>query len=111
MSNSIILGYSDRMLLPSYLTYQLRTKRRSYRIDRLRLWESQNHFCYWCKRLCIIDGLGNNPIQFTVDHVIPLCRGGTNHWMNLIGSCYRCNAGRELRWNKIHVISLKKVKR
>lgn len=27
----------------------------------------------------------------TVDHVIPLCRGGSNDLSNLVGCCYSCN--------------------
>lgn len=27
----------------------------------------------------------------TVDHVVPLCRGGTNTWENMVTSCGACN--------------------
>jgi 5-methylcytosine-specific restriction endonuclease McrA len=39
----------------------------------------------------------------TVDHVIPLSRGGTDHPMNLVAACAFCNYGkgnreRHIRW-------------
>lgn len=37
--------------------------------------------CCWC---------GANP-SVTVDHVIPLARGGTHRFKNLVGSCRECN--------------------
>lgn len=54
----------------------------------------QDKLCLWCRM---------NPAT-TIDHVRPLSRGGTNHPLNLIGSCNECNSVKsdfmpsELHW-------------
>lgn len=44
---------------------------------------TQKGLCYYCKR----------PIKgvWVTDHVIPLFRGGTSAYKNLVVSCWRCN--------------------
>jgi len=51
-------------------------------------------------------GNGGIPTQFTLDHVIPLSHGGTNHWMNLVGSCHSCNNKRNRVWEKLEMIKI-----
>lgn len=79
----------------------LSSKRKKYNFDRERLWVSQNGVCHWCKKLCVKRGSGGNKDEFTVDHIVPLKCNGTNHWMNLVGSCFECNRKREIAWRKI----------
>lgn len=38
--------------------------------------------CYWC-------GTDEGPKHF--DHLVPLAKGGTDHWWNLVRSCATCN--------------------
>lgn len=47
--------------------------------------------CYYCK----VEISRYHPVDYwkraTIDHLVPLSRGGTNRQENLVGSCYRCN--------------------
>ena len=36
----------------------------------------------------------SDKVQLVVDHVIPVCQGGTNDIENLITSCFSCNSGK-----------------
>ncbi len=56
------------------------------RAKRLVLWR-KTPFCHWCKR-------GLSFQESTIDHVIPLARGGTNHIKNLVIACEECNLKR-----------------
>jgi len=52
--------------------------------------------CWWCGRETVIVGSrpNNEPIPddgFTVDHKIPLAKGGDNKIENLRPACYSCN--------------------
>lgn len=49
----------------------------------LRSWRSQSRVCTYCDR----------PAD-TVDHVVPLVRGGTNHEGNLTPCCKQCNSSK-----------------
>lgn len=57
----------------------------SYRKKRQRLFENQKGACHYCKR-------PTNFAAFTVDHVVPLSRGGANVFFNLVGACQSCNS-------------------
>jgi len=49
------------------------------------IWEKTKGRCWYC-------GCEMNPfVEFTVDHVIPICRGGTNDYDNLVPCCRSCN--------------------
>lgn len=44
----------------------------------------EDPYCYYCGcRLTLDDS--------TLDHAIPLSKGGTNEWSNLVLACYECN--------------------
>lgn len=45
----------------------------------------------YCCRYC---GESSENIKLVVDHVIPVCQGGTNDMENLISSCEPCNQGK-----------------
>ena len=59
---------------------------RSQRQRLLRLWMNQGRSCAYC------DAAGT-----TVDHVVPLFRGGTNFEGNLVPACRACNISKG-RW-------------
>ena len=58
------------------------------KFHRLRLaqWESDPH-CAYCKRHLF-------PEQATLDHILPLTRGGNHSDDNLVLSCQPCNASK-----------------
>lgn len=58
-------------------------RKKSYRRDKKRLL-ARDPRCYWCK--CEL-----NTQTATLDHVIPLARGGSNATDNLVLSCEPCN--------------------
>lgn len=51
--------------------------------------------CFYCKReykvSVSIYFKPNTPLKRTVDHIIPVCVGGTDDIENLVGSCNDCN--------------------
>lgn len=48
--------------------------------------------CRWCEITCNrTGGTHKNPRGATVDHVIPLAKGGTHAWDNVVCSCWKCN--------------------
>jgi len=49
----------------------------------LKEWQSQNLTCFYC-----------DDFPTTVDHVVPLIHGGTNHQENLVPCCRPCNSSK-----------------
>lgn len=48
--------------------------------------------CYYCQKLCQLQsGPAQQPSTLTIDHLLPLGRGGTAEWHNLVVACYQCN--------------------
>lgn len=43
---------------------------------------------------CRYCGAQSDKVRLEVDHVIPVCQGGTNDESNLITACHPCNAGK-----------------
>ena len=59
--------------------------RRMIRANRRNLLLRDAHTCQYC-------GLQAGPVELTIDHVIPVSRGGTsNSWENQVVACKRCN--------------------
>ena len=50
--------------------------------DWLRILEEHNHRCYYCHK---------RTLKMTLDHVIPLSKGGRNSPENVVPACHRCN--------------------
>ncbi len=57
--------------------------------ERLKIeaWLRQGRRCYWCKRACASD-------ETTIEHLIPLARGGTHKPENIAAACEPCNCSR-----------------
>jgi len=55
------------------------------------VWNKTNGHCYYCR----------NPLKpwetFSIDHVIPKAKGGTDELDNLVPSCRRCNSRKGAR--------------
>lgn len=61
-------------------------RRKSYKKDKLALLQKDPH-CAWC-------GCELTAETATVDHVVPLSRGGLNNRNNMVLACQPCNAKR-----------------
>jgi 5-methylcytosine-specific restriction endonuclease McrA len=61
--------------------------------DSVITWYGQN--CWWCGCETVISNgeMNSNPPanMFTVDHYIPIAKGGSNELRNLRPSCFTCN--------------------
>lgn len=64
-------------------TVRVQTKETAEKVAQLLKEQS----CYWCLR-CLTDK------NFTIDHVIPLVRGGRHIADNLVASCRSCNSSK-----------------
>lgn len=53
-------------------------------IERIKVWDMTNGTCYLC-----FDRL--NPIDWHIEHIIPLSRGGLHCYLNVLPSCPPCN--------------------
>lgn len=51
--------------------------------DIIARYKEQNGRCFWCG--------ADTGSSYHIDHLIPLCRGGTNAEENMVVSCQRCN--------------------
>lgn len=54
---------------------------------RFQIFARDNFTCRYC-------GRQSDEVQLRVDHIIPVCQGGTNDEPNLITSCEPCNQGK-----------------
>lgn len=74
---------------------------KSKRTKLLKTWQTQQRPCAYCPQLAD-----------TVDHVMPLVRGGTNYEGNLVPCCRKCNSSKSgktiIEWR--HGVTLGKVK-
>lgn len=76
-------------------------RKKSYSQERLWLWTSRNRHCAYCGiMLCLKPGRLNT---LTVDHVIPLAKGGKNKRSNYSPSCAPCN---QAKGNSLLSVSL-----
>jgi 5-methylcytosine-specific restriction endonuclease McrA len=70
-------------------------KQRKRKIVRRALARLYGWRCHWCK--CKLDATGHpreNPQFATIDHVVPLSKGGTSDMRNLKLACFACNSDR-----------------
>lgn len=83
----------DALLMAEELPTRIRNgggdkpKRKQYRKYRKRLIEQGKDACHWCGIKLTLD-------TSTMDHVIPLSRGGLDHECNRVLSCEPCNSER-----------------
>lgn len=86
----------DAIQWPKDKTNLTPPRRRIYPKRRLRrLCEAQNHRCCYCgiEMVWVMDHR-HSP---TIEHVVPLSKGGPRSWANEVAACYRCNAGRKIK--------------
>src|SRR5690606_34861041 len=63
-------------------------KRRSYKAERKRLWNAGARACYWCKVAF------NSFAEATLEHIVPLSKGGLDNPNNYALAHKECNHGR-----------------
>jgi len=51
---------------------------------RLKVFEKTDYHCAYCG--CVL-----TPDNWTIEHIIPKIKGGTNAYENLVGACKTCN--------------------
>lgn len=57
-----------------------------------------NKRCYYCERqFGTIPINGVEPLKKTKDHIHPVSKGGTYHYLNIVNACHKCNS---LKGNK-----------
>ncbi len=84
---SRVTGEQTVIELPSIIACggaQLARPRSSYPLSNNALFARDNHLCLYCTR--------EFPQHLlTRDHIVPLSRGGTDRWENVVSACRRCN--------------------
>jgi hypothetical protein len=68
-------------------------KRNAYvaNVRRNQVFAADGWRCYICRRKVVYSALPPDPLAPTLDHVIPLARGGTHEPRNCRLACFRCN--------------------
>lgn len=64
------------------LSYYVRRPYPELRVSRKGIFARDGHCCQYC---------GTSEAPLTIDHVVPLSRGGTHDWTNLVACCVACN--------------------
>lgn len=59
---------------------------RQQKVDR------QRGRCYYCGQIMDSYKNMNSPKRATLDHLIPLAKGGNNHPSNMVAACFDCNS-------------------
>lgn len=66
-----------------------------------RIWDKGQGKCHWCKAPLIWESEDLVPNLFHVDHLVPICDGGSNDESNLVSACASCNHARARNdWEK-----------
>lgn len=85
--HSRITGEQTVIDLPSIIACggeRLARPRTTYPLSNGALFARDNHLCLYCTRQFA-------RFELTRDHVVPLSRGGTDRWENVVSACRRCN--------------------
>lgn len=84
---SRLTGQQTTLILHSIMACDGRIHDLANRIPNLTnpaLFRRDQHLCLYCGK-AFLDK------ELTRDHVMPLSRGGRDHWMNVVTACRRCN--------------------
>ena len=78
-------GVRSRIVLQPIVTLKGRVMKRFLPpLCNTTLFRRDDHRCLYC-------GQRFGITELTRDHVLPLSRGGTNRWQNVVAACKRCN--------------------
>jgi hypothetical protein len=75
-----------RVAIPRVIRYLHYDKipKATLKLSRHNIYKRDNYTCYLC-------GEEHGASSLTIDHIIPVSRGGKNTWENLITCCQKCN--------------------
>jgi 5-methylcytosine-specific restriction endonuclease McrA len=62
-------------------------------IERQLIYERDAYKCAYhgCNKVVIVGAISSNPLQATIDHIIPISKGGLSIYSNMITMCRGCN--------------------
>jgi 5-methylcytosine-specific restriction endonuclease McrA len=62
-------------------------------IERQLIYERDAYKCAYagCNKIVIVGAPNSNPLQATIDHIIPISKGGLSIYSNMITMCRGCN--------------------
>ena len=83
--------------LPPAYTGTVKRKRKHYQLWRRKLWRKQGSLCHWCGMPMMRttqDDPGSVALLATIEHVIPLARGGLDNANNIVLAHLGCNSRR-----------------
>ena len=86
-SNLIYSGGGDTFIIPKVIRLKHNVKRkhlRDYKVSRVGVFSRDNYTCQYC-------GDNLNVSECTIDHVVPISKGGRTTWHNVVTACYPCN--------------------
>lgn len=85
--SAVVHSPSHTFQLPAVI--RLKTYHRPYlaltvRLSRQNIFLRDNHICQYCYNKF-------NEKKLTIDHVVPLSKGGRHEWTNVVTACSKCN--------------------
>lgn len=66
------------------LIHYVKVPHKTVKLTRKNIFLRDQYTCQYCGRRF-------PPSELTIDHVIPISRGGTNSWRNVVTACKECN--------------------
>ena len=88
-------AYLNNIALANQREHEFRIPNRKEgdKITRKQLHHRDGGRCYICKRKTVLVNKGKkrNKRLSTIDHVIPVSKGGTHTWANVRNCCWQCN--------------------
>lgn len=67
-------------------------------IERQLIYERDAYKCAYpgCNKVVIVGAINSNPLQATIDHIIPISKGGLSIYSNMITMCRGCNCNTKM---------------
>lgn len=102
--NQVRYGYyrKNQDIKPKTRANDLRKKRLKVIRIRQRLFLEQAGRCHYCDRLCClpkgrnVDSDSQPEDWFTLEHILPVSKGGETSYTNCVGACKSCNSKRNV---------------